>query len=58
MLDAILIALVGALGVLDYQLGSLYINRPIVLSPLVGAILGDFETGLIIGANLELFFIY
>lgn len=56
MLTAILIGLIGALGVMDFQLGSLYINRPIVLGPLVGLVLGDVTQGLIIGANLELFF--
>lgn len=56
MITALLIGLVGALGVIDFQLGSLYINRPIVLGPLVGIILGDVQQGLIIGANLELFF--
>lgn len=57
MLQAILIGLIGALGVMDYQFGSLYINRPIVLSPLVGLVLNDLTSGLIIGANLELFFL-
>ncbi|MEG1639194.1 MAG: PTS sugar transporter subunit IIC, partial [Erysipelotrichaceae bacterium] len=56
MLEAILIGLVAALGKFGDQLGSLYINRPIVLAPLVGLILGDLEAGLVIGATLELFF--
>lgn len=56
MLEAILIGLVAALGVFGDQLGSLYINRPIILGPLVGLILGNVEQGLIIGASLELFF--
>lgn len=56
MLTAILIGLIGALGVMDFQFGSLYINRPIILGPLVGLVLGDVTQGLIIGANLELFF--
>ena len=56
MLTAVLIGLIGALGVMDFQFGSLYINRPIVLGPLVGLVLGDVTQGLIIGANLELFF--
>ncbi|WP_416324506.1 PTS mannose/fructose/sorbose/N-acetylgalactosamine transporter subunit IIC [[Eubacterium] hominis] len=56
MLEAVLLGLIGALGVMDYQFGSLYINRPIVLGPLVGLVLGDVTQGLIIGANLELFF--
>lgn len=56
MLTAVLIGLIGALGVMDFQFGSLYINRPIVLGPLVGLVLGDVTQGLIIDANLELFF--
>ena len=56
MLTAVLIGLIGALGVMDFQFGSLYINRPIVLGPLVGLVLGDVTQGVIIGANLELFF--
>lgn len=56
MLDAILIGLVAALGVLGDQMGSLYINRPIVLAPLVGLILGNVEQAIVIGASLELFF--
>ena len=56
MLTAVLIGLIGALGVMDFQFGLLYINRPIVLGPLVGLVLGDVTQGLIIGANLELFF--
>lgn len=56
MLQAVLIGLVAALGVMGDQMGSLYINRPIVLAPIVGLILGNLEQGLIIGASLELFF--
>jgi len=56
MLEAILIGLVAALGVFGDQLGSLYINRPIILGPLVGIILKDPQQGIIIGATLELFF--
>ncbi|MCY6958399.1 PTS mannose/fructose/sorbose/N-acetylgalactosamine transporter subunit IIC [Clostridium brassicae] len=56
MVQALLIALVAAIGVMDYQMGTLYIFRPIVLGPLVGAVLGDFQQGVIIGASLELFF--
>lgn len=56
MITALLIGVIAAIGVIDYQLGSLYINRPIVLGPLVGLVLGNLEQGLIIGANLELFF--
>ena len=38
--QAILVGLVGAFGCLDYQLGTLYAFRPLVLCPLVGLVLG------------------
>ena len=41
LVQAILVGLVGAFGCLDYQLGTLYAFRPIVLCPLVGLVLGD-----------------
>lgn len=56
MVQACLIGLIASLGVFGDQLGSLYINRPIILAPLVGLVLGDLHQGLIIGASLELFF--
>lgn len=56
LVKAILIGLVSAWGVLDYQFGTLYTFRPLVLSVIVGAILGDVHQGIIIGANLELLF--
>ena len=37
-------------------LGELYLERPIVLAPLAGLIMGDFQAGLIIGGTLELVF--
>lgn len=37
-------------------LGELYLERPIVLAPLAGLIMGDFQTGLLIGGSLELVF--
>ena len=55
MLQAILIGLIGALGQLDSVIGSLYTFRPIVTGFLVGVVLGDIKTGLILGATLELF---
>ena len=56
LMQALLVGLVAAFGTLDTALGTSYIQRPIVLGPLVGLVLGDLETGLIIGANLELLF--
>ena len=58
LLQAILIGLVAALGVLGDQMGSLYINRPIILAPLVGLIVGNLEQSIVIGASLELFFMW
>ena len=56
LLKALLIGLVGAWGYIENQFGTLYSGRPIVLGPLVGLILGDLQTGLVIGATLELMF--
>lgn len=56
LLKAILIGLVSAWGVFDYNLGTLYTFRPLILSVFVGAILGDVQSGLTIGASLELLF--
>ena len=56
LVQSILIGLIAALGALDWQLGSLYAFRPIVLCPLVGLVLGDLQTGLAIAASLELLF--
>ena len=44
-------------GFFDYQMGTLYAFRPIVVCPVVGAVLGDFQTGLALGASLELLFL-
>lgn len=56
LVQSILIGLISAWGVLDYQFGTLYTFRPIILGPLVGLVLGDVETGIAIGASLELLF--
>lgn len=56
LVQSILIGLVAAFGAFDWQLGTLYAFRPIVLCPLVGLVLGDLQTGLAIGASLELLF--
>ena len=56
IVQAVLVGLIGALGCLDYQLGTLYMFRPIVMCPLVGLALGDLQAGLAVGASLELLF--
>ena len=36
--------------------GDWYLERPIIIGPIVGLIMGDMETGLIVGGTLELIF--
>lgn len=57
LLQAVLIGLVAFIGYLHSFIGSTMINRPIVMAPLVGFILGDLTMGIKIGALLELIFL-
>lgn len=57
VVQALLIGLVAAFGQLTYGLGTSMIDRPIVLGPLVGLVLGNPTQGIMIGATLELFFV-
>lgn len=53
--QALLLGLIAGIGILDSRLfGVLMLERPLVLGALVGLVLGDFQTGIIIGAQLEL----
>ncbi|MCI5773778.1 MAG: PTS sugar transporter subunit IIC [Erysipelotrichaceae bacterium] len=53
--QAILLGLLGGIGIWDSRVGGMWmIDRPLVLGPLVGLVLGDFTTGIIVGASLEL----
>lgn len=55
IVQGILIGLVAAYGRIEQAwLGQQMIARPIWLCSLVGLVLGDFKTGLIIGGTLEL----
>lgn len=54
ILKTILIFLVTVLGYSEWALGTSYFQRPIVLGPLVGLIMGDMQSGIIMGATLEL----
>lgn len=57
MQEACLVGLVLAvLWAIEKLGGTPMVIRPIVVSPLIGAILGDLETGVKIGATLELMF--
>ena len=53
----LLISLITGLSYLTRRAcGDMQLERPIVLGPLTGLILGDFATGLQLGATLELIF--
>ncbi|WKF85902.1 PTS mannose/fructose/sorbose/N-acetylgalactosamine transporter subunit IIC [Lacticaseibacillus pantheris] len=55
MLNALIIGCIAGIGILDERvLGATLFSRPIVLSVLVGFVLGDIRQGVIIGAQLEL----
>lgn len=55
---AIICALIYiVINMLDpYMLSWQCLNRPIVVAPIVGLFLGDFQTGIIMGASLEAIF--
>ena len=57
MLQAFLLGCVAFIGKCDLATGTNLIQRPIVLGPLVGLILGNLEMGITIGATLELAFL-
>lgn len=56
-MQALLLGLLGGYCHFDWWIGCPYLNRPIILAPLAGAIMGDFETGLYLGAILESYFL-
>jgi len=57
ILKAFLLALVAFVGKLDLATGTNQIQRPIILGPIVGLIMGDLAMGVKIGATLELAFL-
>lgn len=57
IVKAILLGLIAFVGKCDLATGTNMIQRPIVLGPLVGLVLGDLSAGITIGATLELFFL-
>lgn len=57
IVQAILLGLIAFIGKCDLATGTNMIQRPIVLGPLVGLVLGDLQAGITIGATLELFFL-
>lgn len=58
MLQSLMIGLVGYLTTIDERyFGASMMNRPIIVGPIVGLILGDLRQGILIGASLEAMFI-
>ncbi|MFB4168366.1 PTS N-acetylgalactosamine transporter subunit IIC [Virgibacillus sp. JSM 102003] len=54
LLEALLIALWAGIIGIDLYVGLTHIHRPVVTGLVVGLILGDVTTGLIVGGTLEL----
>lgn len=57
MLQAILLGIVAFIAQFEYALGTSLLSRPIVTGLFTGIVLGDINTGIIMGATLELAFI-
>lgn len=57
LIQALLITLVAFIGYMHCYWGSTMNNRPIVVATLVGLVLGHLETGIMVGASLELIFL-
>ena len=54
MVEALLLGLVAFIAQSEYALGTSLISRPIVTGLLTGLVLGDVQTGVIMGATLDL----
>lgn len=52
--DALLIGLLAGIAGVDLFDGLTHIHRPVVIGPIIGLILGDVSTGLLVGGSLEL----
>lgn len=55
-IQTLLIVLVAFFAYMHSYMGSTMHNRPIIVAPLVGLVLGDITTGILVGATLELVF--
>lgn len=54
---ALLLGLVAMLANAEYLLGTSMLSRPIITGTLTGLVMGDLQTGIILGATIELAFI-
>lgn len=57
IIQTLLIFCIGFISHMHNMFGSTMGNRPIVVAPLVGLALGNFEMGIQVGATLELIFL-
>ncbi len=57
VVQSLLIVLVAFISYMHCYIGSTMSNRPIIVAPLVGLVLGDLTLGIQIGATLELIFL-
>lgn len=56
LLQGILVTIAVMIIAIDSQLEGFFLFRPIIVAPIIGAILGDLETGLLAGGLVELAF--
>ena len=56
LIQAILLGLVAMLGNAEYLLGTCLLSRPMIMGLFTGIVMGDIETGVKIGATMELAF--
>ena len=54
IIQALMLGLLAFVAGLDLFNGLTHMHRPVVLGPLVGLILGDLQTGILVGGTLEL----
>ncbi len=54
LFKTVMIVLIAFFGYMHSFVGSTMHNRPIIIAPLVGLVLGDLKTGIMVGATLEL----
>ena len=56
LIPAVITTLVVVIGITDELTLQWQTTRAIVTGPLVGLLLGDLQTGLIVGATIEMMF--
>jgi PTS system galactosamine-specific IIC component len=56
LIQGLLLAIAAVIQGIDFWLEGLYIFRPIIVAPIAGIILGDLQTGLMVGGVTELAF--